>query len=294
MAPVLSVVGAILAWVYLAGSTRLGVVDLFACEISTVCKVTTIIDAVQRQIGRFREGPPSPAGHEGGTHVQVHQFTSQEGYFPVFESSTRDLQTLEAKVVIHITEFYTFMKAARDSMRKLADIKAPPPKPAPAKDPFGEWQEAARNVIYMLFLSLESARHAIDDLVEFNPEKIERKIVILISEISAYGFLCSCYNDEHGEHNAHNMYYERLQLRRSKYEPMYKDIDEAVTSGMAAREWRHWQPAQKLLPELKKRFEAAISPAASEHQPGREPKNDPPFLRKEAGAVTDLPVGTGI
>ena len=264
MAPVLSVVGAILAWAYLAGSARLGVVDLFACEISTICKVVTVIDAIQRHVGRFRQGPPSDPGHDGGTLVPVYQFTSQESYFPVFEGGTQDLQTLEANVVIHITEFYTFMKAARDSIRTLADTKPQPLELAlPTNKTFGDWHEAARNVIYMLFLSLESARLAIDDLVEFNPERTERKIVILISELSAYGFLCSCYTDEHGKFNENNMYYERLHLRRSKYQPMYEQIAAAVRTGKVTDEWLKWEPAEKLLPELKKRFDAAIFPKVS-------------------------------
>ena len=40
----------------------------------------------------------------------------------MFESNTRDLQTLEARVVINITEFYTYMKAFRDYLRTLAEI----------------------------------------------------------------------------------------------------------------------------------------------------------------------------
>jgi hypothetical protein len=52
----------------------------------------------------------------------------------------------------------------------------------------GCWHQAARNVVYMLFLGLESARRAIADLVEFEPERAERTIVILISELEAYRF----------------------------------------------------------------------------------------------------------
>ena len=40
--PVVGVVGAVIAWAYQSGSARLGVIDLFACEISTLCRVATV------------------------------------------------------------------------------------------------------------------------------------------------------------------------------------------------------------------------------------------------------------
>jgi len=58
------------------------------------------------------------------------------------------------------------------------------------------WREAARNVIYMIFLGLESARNAVTNLVEFEPDKAERRIVILISELDASRFLRSQFVDE--------------------------------------------------------------------------------------------------
>lgn len=38
----------VLAWTYQAGSARLGVVDLFACEIATLCRVCAVTDVVHR------------------------------------------------------------------------------------------------------------------------------------------------------------------------------------------------------------------------------------------------------
>jgi hypothetical protein len=167
-APILAAFAALVAWAYQTGSARLGVVDLFACEVSTLCRVVTVIDAVPRIIERFKraeeiahadQAAPAPAAHGA-----LPQFASQEEYFPVFAGNARDLQTLEARVVINITAFYTFMKAMRDSMRTMAEIGAP------TKDTAGAAREAARNVIYMLYLGLESARRAIVSLVEFEPE----------------------------------------------------------------------------------------------------------------------------
>jgi hypothetical protein len=112
------VLGVILAWAYQTGSARLGVVDLFACEIGALCRVVTIVDVVSRYVDKFQNGPS--VTHTNGPHVG-YRFTSQESYFPVYESNTRDLQTLEATVVSNITAFYTYMKSFRDHLRMLAE-----------------------------------------------------------------------------------------------------------------------------------------------------------------------------
>jgi hypothetical protein len=261
--PVIAVIGAVLAWAYQVGSARLGVVDLFACEISTLCKVATIVDAVRKRVDAFYHGPPSePAGKQD---APTQQFTSQEDYFPVFESCTRDLQTLGANVVVNITAFYTYMKAVRDSMRTLLEIT---PQPAELGPPSGTgpvtgpWHDAACNVVYMLFLGMESARIAIRDLVEFDPEREERTIVILISELEAYQFLCIQFPEEH------EMHHERIVLRDPAYRHLVPELCRSVQagkdlekSGKDARESGRiplWEPAWRLLPELNKRYLAAI------------------------------------
>jgi hypothetical protein len=264
--PVLVVFGAVLTWAYQVGSARLGVVDLFACEISTLCRVTTIVNTVRRYVDRFDQGPPSWRGGAGGSEMPVPpQFNSQENYFPVFESCTRDLQTLEARVVINITAFYTFMKTVRDSLRMQAEIRPQPAEPklrsneAPA---VGPWQEAARNLVYMLFLGLESARNALGELVEFQPENAERTIVVLISELEAYRFLRGQFNDEH------DVYHQRLMLRESDYRRVVPKLRRAVEAGRSDHkddkngtepiERQLWEPAWRLLPELDKRYREAV------------------------------------
>jgi len=65
---------------YQVGSARLGVVDLFACEITTLCRVAFVSDTVDRLIDRFNQGPPrAPAGASGMPAIR--QFTSQETIF---------------------------------------------------------------------------------------------------------------------------------------------------------------------------------------------------------------------
>jgi hypothetical protein len=262
--PVFVIFGAIVAWAYQVGSARLGVVDLFACEISTLCRVAAVADTVRRRVEKFNEGPGAKTSGSVSSSSPI--FRSEENYFPVFEGNTRDLQTLEARVVINITAFYTYMKVVRDSMRMLAEIKQQPAgaipgsEDMPATDP---WHEAARNVIYMFFLAFESARRAVADLVEFEPERAERTIVILLSELEAYQFLSVQFPDKEEVHH------ERLVLRKAEYLELVPRVCQAVEAGRAFE--RHnetamtaggrlgtleWEPAWRLLPELQRRYEA--------------------------------------
>lgn len=248
-APVLGVFGAVLAWAYQAGSARLGIVDLFACEMDTICRVALVVESVSRSIAAFHRGVQSPGRH----------FTSEENYFPVFESNTGDLQTLEADVVVNITAFYTYMKATRDSTRALFDLSATPASTDPRADDapaLTPAQDAARNMIYMMFLGLESARKATAYLVEFEPERIERAIVILISELEAYPFLLDQFPDQ-------DIRYQRLALRKPIYEKIVPRLCNLVQDGIAgkfapATAPSEWEPASRLTDDLSRKRDAAI------------------------------------
>jgi hypothetical protein len=273
--PAVAVFATILAWAYQVGSARLGVVDLFACEIDTLCRVTAVTDTVRRLSERYRRGPaekPSMNGHPVGSRDP---FSSQENYFPILDSNARDLQTLEADVVVHITAFYTYMKAVRDSLRRLAEVRPVPgesrlrqtSRPALESAPLVEpWHDAMRNVVYMLYLALESGRHAINDLVEFEPEKTERTIVILISELTAYRFLREQYSTRS------EMHYDRLILRGPEYKELVPKLSDLVESQACcalsaaergtlqndpsdnARATCLWLAAFQLLGELRRRY----------------------------------------
>ncbi|HEY7387372.1 MAG TPA: hypothetical protein VH640_02610 [Bryobacteraceae bacterium] len=254
IAPVLAVFGAVVAWAYQVGSARLGVVDLFACEISTLCRVAAVVSSAQKLIENCSQGPPSSRSHvPAATH-----FTSQENYFPVFENNSRDLQTLEANVVINITAFYTYMKATRDALRKLADMGPDSADLDSARDQAqaaGVWRKEARNAVYLLFLGLESARRAISDLVEFEPEKAERTIVVLLSELAAYGFLRCQFPDEN------DIFHRRIALRLPEYGKLVVALRSSVEAGLALGEEgtaaASWQEAGVLLPALDETFEKA-------------------------------------
>ncbi|HTR86858.1 MAG TPA: hypothetical protein VMI56_20420 [Reyranella sp.] len=245
VAPIVAVLGAVIAWAYQAGSARLGVVDLFACEISTICRVTTVIDVARHQTGEYDQHSPAKP-RDGGPASAPSRFSSEEDYFPVFQNNTRDLQSLEARVVASITAFYTYMKVFRDSLRARAGME--PTKPG-QPDP---WPEATRNLIFMLFLGLESGRLAITDLVEFKPENTEYRIVILISELEAYRFLRRHFTDPA------DIRHNRIELRKPKYRPLVDELCASVDAGMK-KSPEQWEPARLLLGELKERCDAAIA-----------------------------------
>ena len=146
------------------------------------------------------------------------------------------------------------MKAVRDMQRALAQVK-------PETDKLDEWREAVRNIVYMLYLGLESARHAICLLVEFKPEQIERVIVILISELEAYHFLCGQFSED-------DVRRERILLRQRDYQTLVPRLTGFVKEKRAseadaqafepAQAIKDWEPARVLLPELVRRYRLAV------------------------------------
>lgn len=281
MAPTAVAFAGILTWAYQVGSARLGVVDLFACEIDTLCRVTAVTDTVRSQAEKLQHGPAATSAPDSDPDKvgSRDSFSSQENYFPILDSNARDLQNLEAEVVVNITAFYTYMKAVRDSLRRLADVPAATGAPEPARTsqpgpggapPGQPWHDALRNVIYMLYLALESGRHAIKDLVEFEPDQTERTIVILISELSAYRFLREQYT------KPSEMHYDRLILRGPEYQNLIPHLTAVVRSHKpaaqsaaargtlrddsrdSARAARLWLAAFQLLRELEGRYEELV------------------------------------
>lgn len=230
----------VLAWTYQTGSARLGVVDLFACEIATLCRVAAVVDMVPRYIALFQGGPQIAPPHDidGDMPTDGGHFTSQESYFPVFDSSVKDLQQLEADVVGNVTAFYTYMKVMRDSLRKLADLPPPQVRSVAGDD----WHCAVCSVIYMQFLGLESARKAINDLVEFEPTKAEDTFTILLSELAAYGFLREQFKGE--------LKQQLLEARDEKYRQDIPDLYQTVTDGTGLR----WQRAQHIAAVVMERY----------------------------------------
>jgi hypothetical protein len=245
IAPAIPIYGAVVAWAYLSAASRLGVVDLFACEIATLCRVGTIFDVGKRLIDRSENDKVLKVAGSAN-------YVSNEDYFPVFQANSRDLQVLEALVVTRITEFYTYAKASRDSQRKFAQIlssQAEQGAEPTARENVNNARIASlADIIYMLFLGYESARKAINDLIEFQPTAVENKMVILLTELRCYAFLIKHFKND-------PLKYARLKLRN--YEKEMKLLKYEVTAEQREND-PDWIPAIKTFPELERRYQEAL------------------------------------
>lgn len=255
--PAITIYGAIVAWSYLSASKRLGIVDLFSCEISTLCRVGTIFDVGKIYVDMYYKDTAADK-HATAKHIASSQsFVSQEEYFPIFEHNSSDLESLEALVVQSITEYYTYMKAARDLLRKLASIDDSHISKSGDSSPHGmakvdTWHQTVADIIYVLFLGYESARNAITDLTEFQPTSAEHKIIILLTELVCYSFLCKFLKHD-------KVRFTRLQLRQSDYESIVPKLIEEVNSGYEGKQRKYWAPAYGTIPELELRFHEALT-----------------------------------
>jgi len=264
--PIALGLGAIISWAYRTASSRLGVVDLFACEIDSLCRVGTIVDIAQRFVDSFGgavpgSNRPTDNRNTGGN------LEAKEEYFPIFNNNAKDLQVLEAGVVTNITAFYTYMKAFRDSRRLLqtksqdgsvATYREALNNSSPGNAKSGnnsfplDWGREIFNTIYMLFLAYESARKATEDLVEYEPTASECIVTIMITELKCYAFLLKYCGANFSEDDIRA---QRLDLRRSDYVMEASWINALVNKHKMESVW---QPAVRLLAELRKQFKMAL------------------------------------
>ena len=237
--------GGVLAWTYQTGSARLGVVDLFACEIATLCRVGAVVDMVQRYVDsvparsagravahrRRRDCPPIPAASPRRRAISR-----------CSTLSVKDLQALEADVVKHVTAFYTYMKVMRDTLRRLAEINHPPQPGSQRR------RLAPRDVQRYLHAvpRLRERRKAIKDLVEFEPTQAEDMITILLSELLAYGFLREQFTGDLRE--------RRLAARDAALPTRHS---RAVSPRHDRGKGPQWDAAQDIADEMMKRLAIA-------------------------------------
>lgn len=250
LAPAIPIYGGIVAWTYLSAATRLGVVDLFACEIRTTCRVGTafdigtlyiekhkaLLDARKPAVTNNNAPPNSPV------EVDTKGFDSHEDYFPVFTSNSHDLESLEALVVGNITEFYTYMKVSRDLLRKMTEKQS-----AQAS------LLAIENLIYVLFLGYESGRKAIKDLIEFEPTRAENIVVILITELAFYSFLRALFKSRKDV-----IRLARLDLRAKNYETELPCLFQQINSAHGKNK-KDWEPAEQITSALKELYKRAFN-----------------------------------
>jgi hypothetical protein len=228
--------GGVMAWAYQTGSMRLGIVDIFACEIATLCRVGTIVDLVPRLVKTFNELKEEAPSSNPGEQV-AHDFDSHENYEPVFDNNARDLQVLDALVVTNVTQFYTYQKAMRDSWRQLAKATT-----------LAARQSATTGIIYMYFLALESARFAIAELIEFEPNEADAKLLILLSELPAFAFLLKRFEP------LNDLRYRRLELRVAAYKVSVPEIYCRVMQGHEET----WGKLQTTARDVARCYEAAF------------------------------------
>jgi hypothetical protein len=258
--PIMGVASGVLAWVYRTAAVRLGVVDLFASEIMTLCRVGTAMDIVAISVQRW-EARSTARVQPTQTEVappNLDRFTSEEQYFPIFSQNSKDLEVLEADVVNEVTAFYTYMKVIRDLRRQLDEARS-------ANDNNEKSEDILLNIIYMLFLGYESARRSIQHLVEYEPAHVENTIVILLTEIVAYTALVTHFASIDTDEDFR---YERLKLREVNYETQVEKLKAKIDKYFSVANVRcrnprrdgDWQQAGKLWPALLRRFaDAEIS-----------------------------------
>lgn len=227
---------AALNWAYRSASRRIGAVDLFACEISVICRVSLVIDFATECVDQSRQ----LAGQDRSSHCSQSEafkrFTGEEHYTPVYDKNLSDLEPLNVNVVTSVTEFYTYRKVMVDYLRAIlaaADTK--------------QCDDLWLRMIYMQFLMYESGRLAIDRLIEFEPNRAESKINILCSELVLYAYLCTRYE---GTYQG-----ARLQLRFEQY----ARIVPALCAQVRAAKHPSWTPAKTTLSELIRRYDAMSS-----------------------------------
>ena len=211
----LALAAAVLAWCYRSGNERLGIIDLFASEITSLCRVCTVNKLTESCVA-------SAESSNLGARAGFRHFESIESYTPIFDSNASDLKVLDVDVVTNVTAFYTYWKAMRDSFRHLAGGFA---ENVTVVDN-GAWFVAMRGVIYMQFLAFESARKALADLIEFEPHQVENTITVLLSELPAFGFLyCSFDRDD--------VRFRRLNLRMHDYPTVIEGVNATTKNGVA-------------------------------------------------------------
>ncbi len=249
---------AVFSWAYQTGSRRIGGVDLFACEISAICRVCLVIDFAKWSLKQVEDPPRDSAGKasDSGPTMEalgsgstgkapshstngnadfgpLTKFTSEEHYTPVYDNNLSDLQPLDVNVVTYVTEFYTYRKTMVDIMRHIPATSGEPRRRA-----------LMEQMIYMQFLMFESARYAIDELIEFEPNRAESLVNILSSELPLYGFLRTLYKQD-------DYRYKRLRLRQ----PLYRATVPKLCRQINEAKGIHWKRAQASADVLHDRYE---------------------------------------
>ena len=226
-------------WVYQAANKRLGIVDLFATEIVSLCKVCLVTDFAKKSIALRN------AVHKSGKQI-ARAFDTKEQYTPIYEKSASDLQVLDSNVVAAVAQFYTFRSTMADCLRS-----------ATATEDATAAVTQYDQMIYMQFLMYECARSATSQLIEFEPDKAEHHVTILCSELPLFSFLICRYRND----GLADFLYRRLRLRVKDYvkdaDDLMKQIHDVEESG--SPELKHsWRKAITTCIELSIRYKEFV------------------------------------
>jgi hypothetical protein len=234
IAAIIGSIAAVMAWAYREGNARLGIVDLFASEIGTLCRVCAVVDLVDGYTKLYDD--PT---------IKLRDGASEESYTVIFDNNSDELKVLERGTVGDVTAFYTYLRASRDGLRNLVRMQSRPEAPS-----LEEWRGAVQNLIYMFFLALESGRLAITKLTDDDHSRTDDVISVLLSEIPAFDFLLRRLDED-------NFRRERILLRGDAYDRLVPDfvgrgLMQPWSRMIAAELARRWQPVADHLADLRK------------------------------------------
>src|SRR5579871_755098 len=175
----------VVAWTFQTANGRFGAADMFASEILTLCRIARVVDFIQHMVDRYREGRPISLGK------------STQDYVVIFHNNSKDLEILDGNSVNWVTEFYVYFKAMLDTMSRLPDSpdgKLPSEDKTTTSNEPAAYQECVLNTIYMAFLTFESGRYALMQLVDDKHAREEAVLTALLNEIPAYLLLHEVYS----------------------------------------------------------------------------------------------------
>lgn len=216
----LSASAAIMAWAYLAGSKRIGAIDLFASEISLICRACIVTDFAEKSISMATHGRKSTVS------------TESDQYTPFYDLQISELKPLDVDVVTAINEFYFFRKVMRSYLNR-----------AFVEEDAKDRVKLFNDMIYMQFLMYESGRRAISHLAENGPAKLTSIMAALSSELILYKYLRHIYT-------GWDFRAERLELREIEYITVLNQIKSEIK--YANTENEEWKKALIMWKRLKK------------------------------------------
>lgn len=145
---------AAIQFIHATGSKRRGAVDMITSEIITVARVLAAGNIIGAFIATYAKleatGDRRPSGFG--------DVARKENYFTAFDKNIETLGTLKRELVMNITAFYTFMKAARDATGAINLWKD--------DYPVSRSKDDVVDIIYLCFLNLLHGHFAITALIE--------------------------------------------------------------------------------------------------------------------------------